>query len=198
MWLILIKILFVYIMKIFDLLSKPEYIALLISVIAICINVYISWRNRKYALAKEEYFKLQQIIEKINAKLLILENHREKLKVFFEQSFYATQKPEIDFIDISDTFNKSIFEKDSEEIAALIDIYFSEINESWNFCLEKMSELFVIVFALDVEIKREISINWKQKIEAFNKASLELGNRPKEISDAIKNELNKFKEKNLK
>jgi len=197
-WLILIKILFVYIMKIFDLLSKPEYIALLISVIAICINVYISWRNRKYALAKEEYFKLQQIIEKINAKLLILENHREKLKVFFEQSFYATQKPEIDFIDISDTFNKSIFEKDSEEIAALIDIYFSEINESWNFCLEKMSELFVIVFALDVEIKREISINWKQKIEAFNKASLELGNRPKEISDAIKNELNKFKEKNLK
>ena len=198
MWLILIKILFVYIMKIFDLLSKPEYIALLISVIAICINVYISWRNRKYALAKEEYFKLQQIIEKINAKLLILENHREKLKVFFEQSFYATQKPEIDFIDISDTFNKSIFEKDSEEIAALIDIYFSEINESWNFCLEKMSELFVIVFSLDVEIKREISINWKQKIEAFNKASLELGNRPKEISDAIKNELNKFKEKNLK
>lgn len=197
MCLILIKILFVYIMEIFTLLSKPEYIALLISVIAICINVYISWRNRKYALAKEEYFKLQQIVEKINAKLLILENHREKLKIFFEQSFHATQKPEMDFIDISDTFNRSVFEKDCEEIAALIDIYFSDINESWNFCLEKMSELFVIVFALDLEIKRSINIDWEQKISAFNKASLGLGNRPKEISDAIKDELNKFKEKNL-
>ena len=59
--------------EILILFSQPEYLVLLISVTAITANVYISHRNRKYALAKEEYFKLQQVVEKIMAKLVILE-----------------------------------------------------------------------------------------------------------------------------
>jgi len=71
---------------------QPEYMALFVSIVAIVASVYIAWRNRKYALAKEEYFKLQQVVERIDAKLLVLENHREKLKIFFEQSFKVSKK----------------------------------------------------------------------------------------------------------
>lgn len=179
------------------LIQEPEYMALAISVIAICINVYISWKNRKYALAKEEYFKLQQMVEKINAKLIFLENHREKLKIFFEQSFKASKNPESVFFDTNDTFNKAGFEKDGDEITSLIDIYFNSKGEDWNFCLEKMSSLFTLVFVISKNIENGLNIDWKKEAENFNKTSLELGNRPKEISDAIKGELKKFKETNL-
>jgi len=76
-----------------SILFKSEYIVLYVAVIAICVNVYIAWRNRKYALAKEEYFKLQQVVKKIDFKLLIIESHREKLKIFFELSFDSSHNP---------------------------------------------------------------------------------------------------------
>lgn len=107
--------------------KKPEYLALLISIIAICANVYISRRNRKYALAKEEYFKYQQITEDIISKLLILENHREKLRIRIVLSSKANTEERTIFIDTNNTFDKSDFEKNHEKTADLIEIYFSDL-----------------------------------------------------------------------
>ncbi|MBU2541946.1 hypothetical protein KJ785_00080 [Patescibacteria group bacterium] len=181
----------------FCLFSKPEYIALFISVLAICINVYIVYRNRRYSLAKEEYFKLQQTVEKIIAKLLILNNHQVKLKIFFELSFKAEQNKNIKFIDLNDTFSRDRFEKKGEEITALIDIYFSELGEDWNDCLEKFSGLITLVFVLNKKIEDKINVNWVEEKKNFNKLTLELGDRPKYIADKLKEELIKFKKENL-
>ena len=190
--------------NIFYLLYRPEYIALivalfavLVSIIAIFVNVYISWRNRKYALAREEYFKLQQVVERIDAKLLVLENHREKLKIFFEQSFKASKNQNSVFVDMNNTFNLNTFEENSEMIAALIDIYFNNMGDNWNFCLVKFNELLTLIFRLNKNIEYNTLINWEEEARNFNKISLELNNKPKEISDALKNELKRFKERNL-
>jgi len=183
--------------EILSLFYKPEYIALLVSVLAITVNVYISCRNRKYALAKEEYFKLQQIVEKIISKLLILEKQRLKLIHFFELSFKADQNKNMLFVDANDTFNKADFEKEGEEVAAFIGIYFEDLADEWNFCLNKMSDLFTQVFMLRNHIDIGKAIDWKKEADDFNKTSTELGIKPKEISEKLKKKLDEFKEKNL-
>ena len=178
-------------------LLKPEYIALYISIIAICVNVYISWRNRKYALAKEEYFKLKQIAEKIIAKLICIENDREKLRIFFQLSFKTTVNPELKFIDTNDTFNREDFEKEGAEVAAYIDIYFNDLKNMWNDCLDRMSQLFTITFIISKHIEERKVINWKTEADKFNTTNQELGHYPEEIGKRIKKEINNFKEKNL-
>ncbi len=179
-----------------DIFYRPEYIVLTISMIAICINVYIAWRNRKYALAKEEYFKLKQIAEKIIAKLIVLESHREKLKLFFEKSLEASKTNKY-VLDLNDTFNKADFEKDSEEIAAFIEIYFNNLGKDWNLCLSCMGKLFISTFLLKTKIDKAKDVDWKKESLVFNEVSKELGNKPQQISDKIKEELAKFRKKNL-
>lgn len=182
---------------IINLFYKPEYMALFISVVAITVNVYISWRSRKYALAKEEYFKKQQVVERITSKLLILEKQRLKLKHFFELSFKADKDKGSLFIDANDTFNRADFEKDGEEITTFLYIYFPDLGEDWNFCLDKMSELFTLVFIISKHIEVGDSIDWKKEAEFYNKVSQELGDKPKKISDRLKKELEDFKRDNL-
>lgn len=183
--------------EILNLFSTPEYLALIISVVAITANVYISNRNRKYALAKEEYFKLQQVVEKITAKLVILQTHRWKLKTFFELSYSANKDKNGVFIDSNDTFNRTDFEKDGGDITALLYIYFPTLGEDWNFCLIKMSDLFTLVFLLNKKLQSGETIDWEQEARACNHVSQELGNKPAEIVDKLKEELEKFKEKYL-
>ncbi len=178
-------------------LLKPEFLALLVSVVAICVNVYISYKNRQYDLIKEEYFKKQKIVEKIISKLLILENHREKLKTFFELSFHTSKNKNSLFIDSNDTFNRSEFEKEGEEIATFIDIYFTELGEDWNFCLIKMSDLYTLVFKLSKKVEMGQDIDWQQEGNMFNKISEQLDEKPKAIARKLKAELVNFKNKNL-
>ncbi len=170
-----------------------EYIALYVSVIAICVNVYIAWKNRKHALLKEEYFKLQQVVEKIDAKLLALNTDRIKFKIFFEKSFEADKDKQKVFIDTNNTFDRSIFQKNGEEVAALIDIYFDKIGEDWNFCIDKMSALSTLVFLLSKKIENGETVNWKEEADNYNKISEDFGEKPKEIADFLKEELKKFK-----
>lgn len=179
-----------------QIIQKPEYIALFVATLAIIINVYIAWKNRKHALAKEEYFKLQQIAEKIIAKLLILETHREKLKVFFEKSYQAEQSKMV-FIDINDTFDKTDFEKNCSEIVSLIEIYFDNLKNDWNICMDCMGKMYTVIFLLKVRIDKKESINWPEEAEKLNKESITLGQNPKKISNSIKQELKKFKAVNL-
>ncbi|MCX6717275.1 MAG: hypothetical protein NTU76_01185 [Candidatus Taylorbacteria bacterium] len=157
----------------------------------------MSWRNRKHALSTEEYFKLQKTVEKIIAKLLFLDNHREKLRVFIELSYKANTAQNTIFIDSNDTFNKNIFEEGGEEITALIDIYFPKIGNDWNFCLEKMSSLFTSAFILNKNIENKNPIDWKKEADNFNAVNESLGDKPKEIADLLKGELKNFRELNL-
>jgi len=175
-----------------QLISQPEYIALIVSVFAVAINVYISWRNRKQDFAKQEYFKLQQTAEKIISKLLFIESHREKLTIFFQKSFEAEQKNKI-YLDLNNTFNKEDFDKESLEIATLIEIYFNDTGKQWNFCMDCMSTMFTITLQLKIKIENGWQINWESESQTFNDASLKLGKNPQEISDSIRAELKNHK-----
>jgi len=181
----------------FYVFMKPEYIALSISIIAICINVYISYKNRKHLLAKEEYFKLQQVVEEIIAKLLILDNQRRRLRIYIELTYKASKSNNSLFIDSNDTFNREIFEKNGEKVTALIDIYFGDIKTQWNFCLDGMSDLYTHIFILSKDIENQSPINWEEKIKKFNELNLNLGDKPEKIADKLKQELGVFKKENL-
>lgn len=178
-------------------LRKPEYLALLISVMAICINVYISRKNRKHALAKEEYFKYQQIAENVISKLLIIENHREKLRIWISLSSQANTKEKTKFIDTNNTLDKSDFEKNHDKTAALIQIYFPHLWEEWNECLTIMGKILSQINILNIKIENQDKIDRKKEIDTFNNESKKLWNKPKEISDKIINILNEIKNKEL-
>ncbi len=164
--------------------------------IAIVVNVYIAWRNRRHALAKEEYFKLQQVSERIISKLLILENNFEKFRLFFESTHRTSTQNKV-FIDNNDTFNKSEFEKNGHEIASLIEIYFPALKKDWNHCLICMGDIATVTFAVKMEVVLDKKINWLDRVNTFNKAAKKLGTKPKEMSQAIISELNQFKKQNL-
>jgi|SRR3989344_163654 len=177
--------------------NRSEYIALLVSVVAICINVYISYKNRRHALAKEEYFKLQQVVEKIIAKLMILNNHQEKLKTYLELIFKTSKSSKAIFIDSNNTFDRSSFDKNGEDVTAAIDIYFGDLGQEWNDCLIKMSDLFTQVFILKTKLEFKEAVEWKMEIDLFNKKSLELADKPKNMADKLKQKLKNFKKENL-
>lgn len=183
-------------MDIKNLIIKPEYIALFIAVLAIFVNVYIAYRNRKYALAKEKYFRLQQIVERITAKLLILNTLQEKLKTYVELRYKASKDIGSIFIDSNDTFNgRELFEEKGEEITALIDIYFEDIGSEWNLCLKKMSDLYTHVLILSKKLENNIQADWEDVVNEFNKMSSELSGKPNKIADKLKQKLQEFREK---
>lgn len=179
------------------LFTTPEYLALLISIIAICVNVYISRRNRKHALEKEIYFKYQKIAEKIIAKLLILENQREKFIIWIENSYKENTIPWTIFIDSNEAFDKSNFEKNSDEIAALIQIYFPQLWGIRSECLTQMGKMLSMIIILKTKIEHKENIEWEEIINQFNLELSELWNKPKEISDQIINTIKKFKEEKI-
>ncbi|MCK4745319.1 hypothetical protein KAS41_04615 [Candidatus Parcubacteria bacterium] len=173
---------------------KPEYLALTISTLAIIISVYISWRNRKYDFAKQEYLKLQQIAEKIISALLLIENDRQKLILFFEKSLEA-KKTNATYHDLNNTFNRATFDKKSLEIVTLIEIYFHDLGKQWNSCMDCMSKMFTIIFLLKTDIDNGKVVNWQDKAKFFNDASRELNKKPQDISNSIKSELKRFRKK---
>lgn len=183
-------------MECLQLFTKPEYLALLISVIAIYINVYISHKNRKAIFAKEEYFKLQQIAENIIGKLLILNTQMEKLRLFFESARDAHQKGGR-LVDTNDALNKDDFEKNVEITGSYIELYFQKEKSRWYETLESMAELLTHVTRVSSAINEKEKINWKYEAERFNLISIKIGNKPFNIVKRIKKDLAKYKEDNL-
>lgn len=170
--------------------------AVVVAIITIIASVCIAKKNREHQFAKEKYFKLQQIAENIIGKLLVLENHREKFRMFFENHRDASFKGN-KVKDPNDIFNKRDFENNCEVTAAYIEIYFEDIGIDYSKCLSAMGELYVFMANLDLDIKREKEIIWDEKAELFNGFSEKIGNKPKEISDKIKDVLKKYKKDNL-
>lgn len=186
-----------YSLNILEWLKKPEYLALFISVIAICVNVYISWKNRKHNLAKEIYFKYQQITEKIISKLLILEHQKEKFHIRINNTHKANTQEKTIFIDSNDTLNKDLFEENSHEIAALVQIYFPEVGEIWNSCLISMGKMLSMLIVLKTRIDKQEKINRTDELGKFNLEANKLWDKPKEITFDIINKLKEFKLKKM-
>jgi len=177
---------------------KSEYLVLLLSIIAICVNVYIARRNRKHSLEKEIYFKYQKIAEKIIAKLLILENQKEKFMIWIKHSHTANTIPWNIFIDNNEAFDKSNFEKNSDEIAALIQIYFPELGGIRSDLLTQMGDMLRIIIILREKIKKEEAIKWDQAISEFNLKLEKIWDKPKEMSDKIIDTIKQFRKGKMK
>jgi len=178
-------------------LMQPEYFALLISVIAIFINLYMSKKNREHILAKELYFKYQQNSEKIISKLLILQNQRNKFDIWINNQHRANTEDKTIFIDSNDTLNKALFEENAHEIAALIQIYFPNIWDKWNDCLTSMGKLLSMLIILNIKIQKQEKIDWNKEIKSYEAEQKKLWEIPQELTLEIIKELKQFKQDNL-
>mgnify|MGYP001203896700 CR=1 FL=1 len=56
---------------------------------------------------------------------MLLDSHREVLKNYINLSYQESLAENNIFIDLNDTFNKENFEKNKNEIASIIYIYFN-------------------------------------------------------------------------
>lgn len=86
----------------------------------------INNKNVKHSLAKEIFFKHQQITEKIITKLLQIEFDWEKAKIRMGHSYQAATTPNTLFVDFNNTLESS-FKENSEEVVALIYIFFPHL-----------------------------------------------------------------------
>jgi hypothetical protein len=171
---------------------RPEYLALFISVTAIIASVYIARKNRTDAFSKEEYFKLQQIAEKIIAKLLIMDNQLGKLIIYFGMAQKAEAEKAI-HLDTNQTFDKNEFERDGGEIGAFLEIYFPEVRKEWNTCSDLMGQIYSLVLLVHLDKTQQRQIKWKEKAEEFKELLKDFGNKPQEISKSIQNKLSDYR-----
>lgn len=184
-----------------SLMTIPDLIQILVLVatgINILIVLWVNKKQREYSLNKEIYFKKQQISEKIVSKILLLEGQYEKLEIYLRCVNKEYSSKNTKFIDSNNTFDVENFRQDSHEIAALVEIYFEDLKADWNHCLKYMGQLFNVVFGVRKKREDGLKIDWEKEIEKFNGFAKELGNRPKEMCDKVKEDLKKFKTKNLK
>jgi len=177
-------------------MKSPEYLALIISTLAIVMSVLIANKNRKHQFCTEEYFKLQQIAEQITSKLILMEEHKQKYIILFEGLVQAKLNKS-QFTDTNDTFNKSNFERDCELTAAYIAIYFPEQSEKYNICIQQMSNLITALRHLNEVIKTPIDFDQKTLKKEFDKHLSIINNLPIEISEDIQEKLNKYKREKL-
>lgn len=152
--------------------------------------------DRNYQFKKEELLFYRKIWEKVISKIMLLDSHREVLKNYIDLSYQESLSENNIFIDLNDTFNKGNFEKNQEEIASIIFIYFNSLWNDWNTCLDLMWKIYSTVYILDIKRKRLDKINWLDEIENFNKLNINLWNLPHELSNNILKIL-KDKEKEL-
>ena len=153
--------------------------------------------QRKYDLKKEEFFYYKKISEEIIKKLLILENQSELFKIYLQLSYSSSLEENSKFIDANKTLDKDVFENNLEDITTKIFIYFSNLWQEWNNCMDIMSKLYSVIFNLNLEIENWVKINWKEKIDSFNEAYINLWNKPHELSKSIL-EICKQREDDLK
>ena len=121
---------------------------------------------------------------------MLLEWHRNSLKIYLELSHQETIIPNSKFIDLQDTFNKSIFEKDQEIITTYIFMYFDDL---WEFCNEIMSimgDIYNLVYTFHSN-----KINWgitniEETIIKFNFLNKDkFWDKPLELSEKIKEKI---------
>lgn len=181
---------YTYIITIITPLLKIEYLALLISVISIFISVHISKINSVYQFRKEKYFKYKEYSLNIIAKLLIIDKQIDMFYMYIKSSNEAAVvKSEL--TDLNNTFSKDLFEKENELTAAILYVHFPDLCEEWNICLDKISLLYNLTYAIKIKTDSKIAVNWDDVSTKYNSIVNELNNRPKSIADRIKQELEK-------
>lgn len=144
--------------------------------------------DRIYQFNKEELLFYRKMWEKLIQKIMLLDNHREVFYNYLQLSFEESKANNNIFIDTNDTFNKDKFEKEQEEIATYIFLYFSELSEEWNVCLNLMWKIHSNLFLIDLnkKIQPTYPIDWDSEIKKFNELQEKLWDKPFELSNKIK------------
>ncbi|GAB0174520.1 MAG: hypothetical protein HHAS10_03990 [Candidatus Altimarinota bacterium] len=157
------------------------------------INHFLNRSNtiadRNYLFLKEKFFKYQTISEKLIQKLILVDNHRETLIKYVQNSQIESVSKGSKFINLTDSFNKDLFEQNQHEIATIIFIYFPEIIEDWNKCLDLMEKLYGTALIIPFSKQHGIDIDWKKLIDDFNEINIKIGDLPNKISTKIKDEV---------
>lgn len=143
--------------------------------------------ERIYQYQKEELLRYRQISEKVIEKLILLNHYREWFQIYLKLSYDASRQAWARFIDLNDSLNKSDFEKNKEQIATIIFLYFHELGEDWNNCLEGISQIATIIHKIELSEHTLNDNEWQSAINEFNQLNQLLGDKPLELSKNIKN-----------
>jgi hypothetical protein len=73
------------------------------------------------------------------------------------------------FVDLNDSLDKSDFDKNKEQIATIIFLYFPEISTDWNECLDGISNIATIIHKIKLNNHQLSKNDWKVAIDEFNK-----------------------------
>lgn len=150
--------------------------------------------ERNYVYKKEELLRYRAIVESLIEKLMLLENHRDLMLSYLQLHYEASMKEDAKFIDLNNTLDISSFQSSQEKIITMIFLYFHEFHEDWNECVNTMSSILTIISTIEIKSKENVQINWKEYIEDFNNLNQELGDKPLELCEKIKNVIRKKEE----
>lgn len=142
--------------------------------------------ERIYQYQKEELLRYREIAEKVIEKLLLLEWYRDLFQVYIQLSYNAFMQEWAKFVDLNDSLNKSDFEKNKEQVATIIFLYFPELSTDWNNCLDGISAIATIIHKIELSRHQLNEKQWKDVIDEFNKLNQSLGDKPLKISKSIK------------
>ncbi len=181
----------------FKFLTKPEYLALVISLLALTYNIRVSIKDRQFSLQKEKYFKYQQVAEKITAKIAVIEHDRERYIMRIENTCSAHTKEKTIFIDNMDVFNTEKINKDSEEVAALLQIYFPNLCSKRDSCLQNMKEIYSQVTIIDAKLQNKQKIDRNDTEDNINWILEQLWDKPKEMINDMISKLKELEESTM-
>lgn len=142
--------------------------------------------ERIYQYQKDELLRYREIAERVIEKLLLLEWHRDLFRIYLQLSYDAFKKTWAQFIDLNDSLDKSDFERNKEQIAAIIFLYFQELSTDWNECLDGISNIATIIYKIKLSNHQFNENDWKVAIDEFNKLNQSLWDKPLQISKRIK------------
>ena len=142
--------------------------------------------ERSYQYQKEELLRYREIAENIIEKLLLLEWYRSLFLIYLQLSYDASRKTWSKFIDLNDSLDKSDFERNKEQIATIIFLYFQELSTNWNDCLDGISNMATIIHKVKLSNHQLNEDEWKRAIDEFNKLNILLWDKPLELSKNIK------------
>ena len=165
------------------------------SLLGIIIQHYLNRSTlaseRIYQYQKEELLRYREIAEKIIEKLILLHGHRELFFHYIQLSYDASIRLWSKFSDLNDSLDKSDFDKNIEQIATIIFLYFPELSIDWNDCLDNISQVATIIHKIKLSDHQLSKNDWKLAIDEFNKFAQLLWDKPLQISQSIKDSISK-------
>ena len=142
--------------------------------------------ERNYNFKKEELLRYRWIAESVIEKLILVDWYRDLFRIYLQLSYDASCQKWSKFIDLNNTLDKSNFDKNTEQIATMLFLYFSELSEEWNDCLESISKIATLINQIELKNQHWLVIDWKSIITEFNTLNQWFWDKPLELSNKIK------------